>query len=426
MEFDVQLRDGSGAFLASVQEHVSLVLHPRINAPGEDAVLTVAVVREPEADTGPTVLLYDMGVYDQPGTVYGPLTPKSPATAGWIETLPRNARLLVRRWSDSAGSWVPQWYGIWCGYQARWTGDGVEGYELRFRDFLSVLEGRPYRPANFTPNATPAFTPDTWTGAYADAVTYAVLDRAFAVPFDLPGVSVAAAANAGNVLDWRADFEKDVLTHVQEIARAGGLDIGVVPAVDGTVRYEARWLWGADRTQGNAGGNAPVLLTVDQATLGPGSYEEDWRGLANYVISHGENDLHDGLAVVVQDSASQVEYGLWPADVAVSGGVGQLQSEGAAALAEAGLQRAYSFPIPGGGQYEYGEDYDIGDLVTAVLPVRGGLTVSAQVIGADITIQGTSVEAVAVLGSDSGAIAQWRDRLRRISRRVKAAENRGL
>lgn len=401
MELSIHILNSQGQYLRAVKPSrtVSLEFHPRINDVGEMARLTVSVQAEPSSDD---------------------------ATPTWVEQLPRTARLMVRRWSDKAGTWVPEWYGLYCGREVSWSDDGSRTYELRFRDWLSVLQGRPYRPASFTPNGTPAYTADVWTAQLADVVFNDIAERALADVFALPGASVAADQNIGNVIDWRADFSKDCLTHLQEVAKAGGLDLGVVYGLDGTARYESRWLWGVDRTQGNAAGNDAVVLSVDLGTLGPGKYEESWTDSPNYVISRGQNDLGDTLAVIAQDSAAQIAYGLWPVDIAASGGLSQMRSEAQAKLAEGKLKQAYNFPLPESGRYVYGVHYEIGDLVTAVLPVGGGLALTVQVTGVDVVVGENGVTATAVLGTDGDVMSRIGYRLRHLSRRVRAAESRGL
>ncbi len=341
-------------------------------------------------------------------------------------TLPYTAQVRVRLWHQD--TWRDEWRGYLDGLEANGDESGVQTWTLRAQDLLAYMLQRPARPANLSPNTIPAYAPDVYTGVAADAIIKAIARRATdAGPWIVPGLTVDSNRNQGNILDHKTDFSQDALTAVQELARAGGVDFGI-RWIDGLPRFETGWpFWGVDRSAGNSAGNDPVILSEDLSSLGPWQWSLNWRGMKNYLITLGKDALDAPLAEVFQDATDQVNFGFRPGDHQTGRDAPYLRTEGKAELNRLSRpEESYSYTPVDVGPYTYPEHFELGDLVTVQIPVRQGRTLTRQIERITVSATPQSIDIRPEIGTSADPQVRFRDRLRRLQRRIRRAEEGGL
>ncbi len=127
---------------------------------------------------------------------------------------------------------------------------------------------------------------------------------------------------------------------------------------------------------------------------------------------------------MLQDSASRVLYGLRPAALHVGQSylpARDMKLAGDAYLREHGRPvESYTFEVTSASPYIYRTQFDIGDVVTAVVPVMGERKLTTQITGITVSIGAGGVTRMDV---EVGKPLP-KDRLRRIHRRVQKVESR--
>lgn len=339
---------------------------------------------------------------------------------GGVYDLPDGARISVRLWRN--GQWEEDFGGPVLVRRLYRQGQRI-GWTLRAASYEHYMAGRPIRPTGYNPPTTPG-TYDRRSGA-ADAVMKGFVRRAFGIADGAAGpgtgqwawpsaLTVQIDANQGNTVSWDGRFDP-LLEALQKIARAGGVDFAIV-RTDSGLEFQTYWpVRGLDRRVDNEDGNTPVILSTELGTLGDWEWSRDISAVENFLIVAGQGELDTRAVTEVQSPESIVRSGFWPAfvDASAVSDPTSLANEGRGRLIESGeAAEAHSMKASEGSPYEYGVDWDLGDVLTARTEVAD-IRVDAQVVQVDVTVSpGGVVTATPTLGAPP-----LLDRLKRRQRR---------
>ncbi len=295
---------------------------------------------------------------------------------------------------------------------------GLKAYPLEAQSMESWLIRRRIRPTGYNPPTTLG-TYDTRSGN-ADVALKGYWRAALTGSWAVPGLSVEADKNEGNVLTWEGRLD-ELLDASQKIAAAGEVDFRVVWLGGGSWQLRTYYPYmGRDLTVGN-GSNPEVLLSESFGTLGEWDWESDEYDVRNHLIVAGAGDLGARKNLVVEDPASIVQYGLSVDLVDANGDTeAKLRAEGLATLRSTKRSTdSYSAELAGE-VYEYLVDYELGALVTVDLPPTAyfphGRRLTNQVVEVEITAE--AEKEVTVKPTVGVPPPSWARRLRGIERRV--------
>jgi hypothetical protein len=303
-------------------------------------------------------------------------------------------RVQVQRRPDG-GDWRTELWALFRDEQ--WAhGENGSAFTGYCPGILSVLGWRIVNWAAGTANRTD-FTSDPAETIMKTLVTYnagsaATTGNGRKRDGAIAGLTVQADGAGGNTLDWRC-HGKNLLETLRELAAVGGGDFDLVPS--SPTAYEFRWYAGqrgTDRSAtvkfslalGNMAEPAFYLTRSTEKTVacvwgqGDGSARD-------YVTRTGANYHATSANTELYVDAKDVEKGATAA----------LQARGDAWLDEAEAKELFQFEALQTDATSYGDEYDLGDLVTAVNPFNGE-SYTVQVKAVTVTLDKDGGEKIAV------------------------------
>lgn len=210
------------------------------------------------------------------------------------------------------------------------------------------------------------------------------------------GLTVEADAAAGATWEGSRAW-KGLLETVQEIGQATALDFGVVKSGAATFEFQARPIWGADRSVAglnpatglNAAGNAPVIFSLGFGNMATPTHSVNRTAEVNAVLALGQGLEADRATVEVTDPAA-IAVSPWNRREAVRNAnteadIPGLTSVAEAALAELKARESFSFAVLESNSCRYGRDYALGDRITARY---GTAQDDFQIVGVTVTVEG--------------------------------------
>lgn len=199
-----------------------------------------------------------------------------------------------------------------------------------------------------------------------------------------PGLSIQTDEASGNNLDYFC-FGKNVLEGLQEIANIGGGDFDLERT--GATTTEFQWFpgqRGIDKT-------ANVIFSIERHNMAQIAYREKRLQEATlaYVWGQGDKDNRDCVVVTSPDYSAGNHHAITviAADIE-KGQLDALQRRGEQKLRELRSGAEFGFRAVQQPGSEYGVDYDVGDLVTAVNPFSG-VPGSQKVMAATVSFEET-------------------------------------
>lgn len=216
-----------------------------------------------------------------------------------------------------------------------------------------------------------------------------------------PGFTVQVTAGGGST--WEGDRAfKRLLDVAKEIGEATDVDFQVI---EGATPYtfiftaKARPL-GTDRSEGNAGGNPPVVFSLNFANMGDPAYTLSRRGEKNRIIVLGQGQ--PGFREVISRTSSATTDS--PLNLIESmrnanqeEDTAGLNVVGDAALEVLQARETFRFNVIQQNSSRYGRDYFVGDIVTArYKEVQRNL----QIVGVNIVVAQGLGEEIALTVSD--------------------------
>ncbi len=190
-----------------------------------------------------------------------------------------------------------------------------------------------------------------------------------------PGLSIEADLAAGAAWEGARSF-RELLETLQGIADATDFDFGVVGIGPALFEFQARAIWGDDRTTAglvpltglNGAGNAPVIFALGFGNMQSPDYSLNRINEVTAAIilgqgSEGNRTVEEQASAAVADSPWNRVESVQQANSETT--VGGLDAVGDAILEKLQAKEEFTFEvvqIPG---LLYGRDYYLGDLVTA-------------------------------------------------------------
>ena len=187
------------------------------------------------------------------------------------------------------------------------------------------------------------------------------------VPAGYPrsGTLVEVDSEGGNSLDWFC-ANRNLLNTLQELSDVGGGDFDVVKVSDTT--WEFRWYddqLGDDKTD-------DVTFAVELGNMANPFYSEAYQDEKTIAIVGGQGEADDREYVVREGenlrTDNDIEVFVDAKDVDSTEG---LNARGDSRLEELQMREEFSFDVLQAPATRYGEDYDLGDIVTAINPFTG-------------------------------------------------------
>ncbi len=223
----------------------------------------------------------------------------------------------------------------------------------------------------------------------------------------MTGLSIEADGAAGANWEGAKAFQK-LLDVCQEIGNATGIDFGIVGVGAALFEFQARALWGDDRsTTGldsatglNGAGNAPVVFSLVYGNMAAPEYSLNRAQEVTAVISMGEG-LSSNRLLALRTDAARIAESTWNLCESSRGAsneytTAQLESGGDAFLEDNQAKESFIYKvmqIPG---CLYGKDYFLGDLVTARYKA---IERNKKIVGVNITLE-AGKEDISVVLSD--------------------------
>ena len=207
------------------------------------------------------------------------------------------------------------------------------------------------------------------------------------------GFSVEADGGSGANIQvtraWRILLEVLQEASLMAQQKGGPGDFAVVGTGPGT--FEFRWYdgqLGADRTVGNADGNAPIVFSILLGNMALPIYALARTDEANviYVAGQGEGDSR---ALEIRTDPIAMADSPWNrremfADARHEITAAALQDKGDRTLEEMQAQESFSFDVIQTEQTQYGRDYSLGDLITARY---GAIERNKKIVGVGIVVE---------------------------------------
>ncbi len=188
-------------------------------------------------------------------------------------------------------------------------------------------------------------------------------------------LTIEADAARGSAWQGARSF-RNLMETLQGIANATNIDFGIVGTGPATFEFQARPIWGVDRTviglvpaTGlNGAGNAPVIFSLDYDNMQSPDYSLNRIGEANAIIVLGQGA--EANRVVDERASTAVTDSPWNRVESVhnaneESATAGLDAAGDAILEKLQAKESFTFQvmqIPG---LLYGRDYFLGDQVTA-------------------------------------------------------------
>jgi len=228
----------------------------------------------------------------------------------------------------------------------------------------------------------------------------------------IPGLSIAPPAGYTEALEEYSESNTKLDEALAKLSRACELGhrIRFDPAT-GLLRFEV--YAGLDRTMGQRVNN-PALFSVDFENLTSAQYHEGDEGSANVALVIGEDDQRQPVRRTVGSAA-----GLERREVCIDAKRVKKKLEDGTVLSNArfnaaidqyGVEqlgkmmpiRSIDARIKADGNLAYGEDYDLGDIVTIVLD-NWGVRTDARLTDVQVVYEGAGRSVYAVFGDDPTA-----------------------
>jgi hypothetical protein len=200
----------------------------------------------------------------------------------------------------------------------------------------------------------------------------------------LTGVTVEADGAEGNTIDWYCAYD-NLLETLQDLTLVGGGDFDLVKT--SSTAWQYRWYTGQLGTDNSSS----VTFALERGNMGNPVYIDNRLNEKTVCIVGGQGETSSRTIEVRTGTnyaaGNNIETFEQATDITTQAG---LQSRGDKALAEVEAVKEFSFDvlqIPG---CEYGDDYVLGDLVTAVNPYdQTTYTVKVQSVSVSIEKDGT-------------------------------------
>ena len=303
-----------------------------------------------------------------------------------LEDLATNWQIEVWR-KPSGGAWAREITGLY--RYLRWTYDNDNNAILRCPGLMSMLGWRIVAwTAAYTDRSK--FTSEKAEtigntlvkyNATSDATTGNGRERDGAIT----GLTVEADGAEGNTIDWYCAYD-NLLTSLQDLAKVGGGDFDLVKT--SSTAWQYRWYTGQLGTDNSSN----VTFALERGNMANPQYIDNRLNEKTVCIVGGQGEEANRTIEVrtgtnYNASTNNVEMFEQATDITTQAG---LQSRGDKALAEVEALKEFSFDvlqIPG---CEYGDDYDLGDKVTAVNPYhQTTYTVKVQSVSVLVSADGS-------------------------------------
>lgn len=277
----------------------------------------------------------------------------------------------VEVWKKPVG--LPSWKLVYEGLHRTWTwqadNDGDETFTSYGSGYNSLLARRIV--------AAYATTTGSDKSDKAETVIKEFVNENIgpgAVARALTGLTVQADSARGN--DWEGSRAwQNLLEVCQDIAKSGGGDFAVIGT--GPATFEFRWYdgqLGVDRTLGNAGGNDPIIFSLQRnnmlTPLLSLNHGQEFNTV--YVLGQGE-----GVArtVVVTSDPTSIAYSPWNLIEVSRQATGEtttdgLETVGAQELSDGLADRSVTFEAAQTPDCAFGVHYNLGDIITAMYHQR--------------------------------------------------------
>jgi hypothetical protein len=211
------------------------------------------------------------------------------------------------------------------------------------------------------------------------------------------GLTVQADAATG--LAWANDRANENLADVlQELAEFTTADFMIEPTsnANDALTMDFRWYdgqYGEDRTEGNAGGLPPVILSPDLSDVTNIQFINSKLAEVNtcYVLGEGVGTLRNVVTVTTAGEAHTPWARRAVSREARSNNNAELTAEGNKVLAEQESKRGITFTVLQTPAVRYGRDWFVGDLVTVKFR---GLEFTQKVMGVRVSMSSSGVETI--------------------------------
>lgn len=185
----------------------------------------------------------------------------------------------------------------------------------------------------------------------------------------IAGFSIAPDAATGTDVEYKARYIQ-LHSVIETVCEGGGLDFGVDEGAEiGEFVFDARPLWGLDRTTGNADGNTPVQFSLDFGNMRIPILSTNASDEKNYVYIGGQGQGVDREIVEVYDvdaiSASPFGRKELFTDARQEATTDGLEVQGNAKLEERKAKVTLTFDVQQTRSSRWLVHWNLGDLITA-------------------------------------------------------------
>jgi len=253
-------------------------------------------------------------------------------------------------------------------------GKGSEMWEVRGTSLAGILTRRIVVPPAGCGHDSISDSPaETVMHHYVKAQAVEPENPARAIPL----LALGADKGRGSTLSWRSRY-KNLVEELEAISIASGLGWNVLLTLE-------PWGWvfevfeGQDLTAGQVD-NPPIIFSPDFDTLRSQRYAESEVNYRNVAYVAGQGELEGREIEIVGDGEGldRLEAFVDARDVDL-GNTSLLQARGKQYLAEMNTSRLLEAEVLTKGPFEYGKDWDLGDIVT-VQNRDWGVTMDARIV----------------------------------------------
>lgn len=227
-----------------------------------------------------------------------------------------------------------------------------------------------------------------------DATTGNGRGRAGAAGYPFTGLSVEADGAGGNTIEHYCAYQ-NVLKTLQDIAAKGGGDFDIVKT--SATAWQWRWYVG----QLGEDLSADIVFSLQRGNMTNVHFEEDQRGTATVAIvgGQGEEDARLTRRVASDEYAvdNDIEVFINATDIAGEDSTAEngLDDRGEQKLEEVRAKPVFDFDVIQTPACQYGVDYDLGDLVTAINPRTEG-SVTMKIMRVIVSLEANGEEKISV------------------------------
>lgn len=264
--------------------------------------------------------------------------------------------------------------------------DGIVIFSLYGDGFTTLLNRRLVLP-------TPGSAHNSRSGP-AETVAKGFVEDCFITSDadrQITGFSIAPDSATGSDVEYNARYIQ-LHSVIETVCEGGGLDFGINEGAEiGEFIFDARPLWGTDRTVGNTDGNTPVLFSLEFGNMRIPILSTNASDEKNYVYIGGQGQEEDREIVEVFDAAAIAgsPYGRKElfADARQEATADGLEAQGYAKLEERKTQVTLTFDVQQTLSSRWLVSWELGDLVTTKYQA---LTVDKKI--SKITVTATAGE----------------------------------